>query len=707
MNDRQSTLEAGNLLEFSVRGRRFGERTMRSVETASSTLIRRRSFRHPSTEVSLLCGIAGVIDLRGERRIDRRVVASMARAIEHRGPDQDGFLFDAGLGFANRRLSIVGLADGRQPISNEDGSISVVFNGELFDLPEKRAWLEAKGHRFKTSCDTELFVHLYEEFGDDMFAHLKGQFGFALWDSRRRRILIGRDRLGICPMFFARRDDQLYFGSEIKAILASGRVRPEPDPLGVNHVFTFFAMGTRRTAFHQIHSLRPGWRLAIDFTFDGSIAEVDERPYWDLDFANQGEEENGSEREIVDRFEALLRRAVEIRLRADVPVVAYLSGGVDSTSVAVLSSQLRREPLTSFTIRIPTPELDETARAMMAAKVVGTDPHVVTCDGKTIAEAYPELVWAAESPVVDTSCAALFCLAREVRRRGFKVAITGEGGDEALAGYPWFKTNRLLTALDRGEFRPSRLIRKTYAKLFAPQVPWSRVEKTMTHMGGQHAIMDLYGLVGASRYRLFSKEMFDRLGDHVPYDDVEMPLERMKKWHPLNKSLYLGYKLMLPGLLLNHKGDRPAMGNSVETRYPFLDEDLVEFCSRIHPNWKLRGIRRDKHLLRLTASRILPAEIADLSGSVCQHILRAAARICRSIVERRVDPKNRILRLRLGQRGSAKLPKPSSRVGTATVVGNGADRRNGDPNVASPILRRRAVRTSRSRRRRFGERRAD
>jgi asparagine synthase (glutamine-hydrolysing) len=558
-----------------------------------------------------MCGIAGEIDLSGRREIDRARLARMAGAILHRGPDEEGFLIAPGVGLANRRLSIVGLADGQQPIWNEDRTIGVVFNGELFDYPEKKAWLASKGHKFRTSCDTELFVHLYEEFGDGLTEHLKGQFAFAIWDSRKRRVLLGRDRLGICPLFWARRGDTLWFGSEIKAILAGGGVKAEADERGINHIFTFFAMATRRTAFRDVHAVLPGHTLAIDFRSDGRPADPVERQYWDLDFAAQGQEEDPPEAELLERFERHFHRAVEIRLRADVPVVSYLSGGVDSTTVATVAGRLRGGPIPTFTIKIDSPQLDETDRALMAARVIGAPPTIVTCGSREISNAYPKLVQAAEAPVMDTSCAALYCLAEEVHRQGYKVAVTGEGADEALAGYPWFKTNRLMQILDAGSFRPSMLFRRLYTRFAAPQVPWARVAANIQRMGGQHAIMDLYGLVALSRFKFYTPGMFERIGDHIAYDDLTMPLERMKKWHPLNKSLYLGYKLMLPGLLMNHKGDRPAMANSVETRYPFLDEDFVDFCAGIHPKWKLRGLTRDKHLLRQFARRILPTEIAD------------------------------------------------------------------------------------------------
>lgn len=540
------------------------------------------------------------------------MLANMAAAIRHRGPDEDGFLIRPGVGLASRRLSIIGLNDGRQPIFNEDQTVAVVFNGEFFDYPEKRAALEERGHTFRTSADTEILVHLWEEHGEGIFEHLRGQFCFALFDMKKNLLILGRDRLGICPLHWARRGDKLYFGSEIKAIFASGEVEPEPDPRGIDHIFTFFAMATRRTAFKDVQAVHPASYLRIQLRPHGQLADVVEKTYWDLDFPDQGSEYDPTDSsKLIEEFQDVFNHAVSIRLRADVPVVGYLSGGVDSTSVVATASKLRGAPIPTFTIKIDSPKLDETDRALMAARVVGSDPTVITCDGAAIANAYPKLIVAAEAPVMDTSCSALYCLAAEVRRQGYKVALTGEGADEALAGYPWFKTNRLLRLLDRGNFRPSNAIRKTFLKLTAPHIPWSNVEKIQQLIGGPHACMDLYGLVSLSRSRFYTPEMYDSMDGHIAYEDLQLNLDRLKHWHPINQSLYLGYKTMLPGLLMNHKGDRPAMHNSVETRYPFLDEDFVDFCAKVHPRWKLRGLRRDKHLLRTVASKMLPKEISS------------------------------------------------------------------------------------------------
>lgn len=556
-----------------------------------------------------MCGIAGILDLRGRREPDKKALEAMTDRIFHRGPDEDGFLFAPGIALGQRRLSIVGLADGQQPIYNEDRTVAVMYNGELFDYPEQKAALEAKGHVFATHCDTEIFVHAYEEYGEAFFEHLHGQFAFCIVDFKRRKILLGRDRVGICPLHWARRGDWFYFGSEIKAILASGQVKAECDPRGLDHIFTFFAMGTRRTMFEGIQSVLPGHYLRIQFKENDEVADVTEHQYWDLDFPDAGDEYDPVDPEqLIDEYEATFRRAVEIRLRADVPVVGYLSGGIDSNMVLAMVTKIRGTGVPSFTIKIP--KLDESARAAHAARLVKSPQTIVTCDDASIAAAYPKLVAAADCPVVDTACASLWCLSREVHDQGYKVALTGEGSDEAQAGYVWFKTNKVYRWLDFAGLRPSVGISRMFRKMTGARDSLSELRRIDRAYGGPYAQSEMFNFVSQARRLFYSDDLKARLGTHLAYEDLPFNTAKMHRWHPLNQSLYVGYKTMLCGMLLNHKGDRVAMANSVETRYPFLDDDVIRLCCKVHPKWKLRRVRWDKYLLRRTATRYLPKEIA-------------------------------------------------------------------------------------------------
>jgi asparagine synthase (glutamine-hydrolysing) len=574
-----------------------------------------------------MCGIAGVINLAGQNSVEPGVVRRMADALFHRGPDEDGYLLQPGIALASRRLSIIGLFDGKQPIANEDRTISVVFNGELFDYPEVRTELVARGHHFRTHCDTELVPHLWEEHGEGALEKLRGQFAFALWDERRRQIVLARDRFGICPLYWARQKgaegDWLLFASEIKSLLASGMVAARPDVRGINHAFTFFALPGPVTCFQGINGLLPGHYLTVQLGADGEESRIRDRAYWEIDFPDRGQEEvRGLGRwtrqpppQVVDEFEAVMLKAVERRLRADVPVVSYLSGGVDSSVVVALACHLRakegKPPIPTFTISIQDPELNERNEAAIVSRHLNAEPVVVDFGSPEVLQTYPELIRAAEGPVIDTSCAALLALARKVHSHGYKVAMTGEGADEWLAGYPWYKVHRLLGMLDVVPgLNLSKTARQAYLRISgAPRFPWSNVLRTLKAVGGPNAWLDIYGLFSASKLRFFSRQMWDQLGDHLPYADLQLNLERARRWHPLNRSLYLGARVMLPGLLLASKGDRVAMNSSVETRYPFLDEDVFAFLARLHPRWKLRGLR-DKLILRLLADRWLPRQIA-------------------------------------------------------------------------------------------------
>ncbi|MGA9442553.1 MAG: asparagine synthase (glutamine-hydrolyzing) [Methyloceanibacter sp.] len=558
-----------------------------------------------------MCGIAGAIDLAGKRLPDRAMLQRMAAALVHRGPDDSGFLSAPGVGFAHRRLSIVGLLDGRQPIYNEDRTVAVICNGEFFDHPERRAELEAKGHVFSTHSDSEILVHLYEEYGEELFSHLKGQFAFALVDLTRGIVLLGRDRVGICPLFWSRQGDTVYFASEIKALIASGAVRPDADPRGLDHLFTFFALSSRRTAFKGVQALEPGHYLRIELPQGRGLASPVERKYWDFDFPDWGDELDGDVEQLTDSFQSVFERAVDIRLRADVPVVGYLSGGVDSAFVLATAARVAGRPVPSFTLRIPKKNLDEVDEAMEAAQAIGAHPTVVQAGSDLITDSYASLTRAAECPVLDTSCAALLALSREVRSQGYKVVLTGEGADEGFAGYIWFKMREIARMLDYGDtFAPTAALSRAVRRIGTKQST-TELRRIDALIGGPLAQSVMYSLVSTSRDRYFSAGFKEELGGHVAYEDLDLDLDRMARWHPLNRSLYLGYKVHLPGLLISQKGDRIAMANSVETRYPFLDEDVISFASQLSPRWKLRRRMRDKYLLRHAAGRVLPRNVAQ------------------------------------------------------------------------------------------------
>jgi asparagine synthase (glutamine-hydrolysing) len=551
-----------------------------------------------------MCGIAGALDLTGTRTFSKQRLLAMTGAIAHRGPDDEHTHFEPGVALGARRLSIIDLAGGRQPIANEDGTVWVAFNGELFDYPELRRQLLAGGHHLATRCDTEAWVHLYEDRGESVFEHARGQFAVSLWDRRARTLILGRDRVGICPLYYAQADGWLLWSSEIKALFASGLVAARPDIRGIDHLFTFFCAGTTRTFFEGVKSLPPGHFLKI------RDDRVSQHRYWDLDFPDAGcERRLDDPSPLVEELEALLQQSVERRLRSDVPVVSYISGGLDSTVVLGFCSRHRGEPIPAFTIGLDKAGPDERAHASEAAAVLGSPLTTVAMDRAAIASAFPGLIRAAEGPVLDTSCAALLRLAESVHDQGFKVALTGEGADEALAGYVWYKVQNIRDGITEriGPALP-RLGRRLLAASVAGRLADLPSERAIG--GVRPAQQDLYELISQVKPILYSRDMRQRLADHGPYSDLDITNLRITRWHPLNQSLYVGYKVMLAGLLMISKGDRIAMNASVETRYPFLDDDVIGFCSSIAPEYKLRGLT-EKWILRQVAARILPRSIAN------------------------------------------------------------------------------------------------
>jgi asparagine synthase (glutamine-hydrolysing) len=547
-----------------------------------------------------MCGIAGAVDLRGRREFSCERLLTMTGALSHRGPDDEQVHIEPGVALGVRRLSVIDVAAGRQPISNETGDVWVAYEGELYDYPELRKTLLARGHQLKTSCDTEAWVHLYEDHGDAVAEYGRGQFGVSIWDSTKQQLLLARDRTGISPLFYAVVDGWLLFASEIKAILASGMIEAAADHKGIDYFFHFYAMSNTRTCFHGIKSIPPGHDLIVR---DGNFRL---RQYWDLSFPDAGEERRFERIEDgVDEFEQLMRDAIRKRLVGEMPIGCYLSGGLDSTTVLGMSAQENGKPIPSFTIGLngsgPT---DETSQAEESAKLIGSSLTKLSMTGRDIVDAYPDLIRAGEGPVLDTSAACMIRLAQTARKQGNIVTLTGEGADELLAGYVWFKADRFVRAITRP---PNHVIRYL---LFAGLGGRGKSHLPLGAMGGMRVAQQFTTeVMSHSRNWLYSREMWEHTTDSEPIAELNFNYDMMRRWHPLNRSLYVAYKVMLPGMLLAAKGDRALRNGSTEGRFPFLDERIVDFCSQLDPRLKLRGMQ-DKYLLRRLAQKVLPPQIA-------------------------------------------------------------------------------------------------
>lgn len=553
-----------------------------------------------------MCGIAGVYDRTRRTSADEAQLRGMLAALRHRGPDEFGVLLDREAGLGSARLSIIDLSGGSQPISNADETLWIVFNGEVFNYIELRAELEAQGHRFKTRTDTEVVLHLYERHGPRCLERLNGQFAIAIWDSARRRLFLGRDRLGVRPLFYTETPGgALLFASEIKSILSDRRARAEIDPEVVRQIFLFWAPTSPRTAFRGIVELPPGHFLLSDA--DGTRVAS----YWENAFPDEAAFASGPRRveEAVEEFRALLTDACRIRLRADVPVGAYLSGGLDSSAIAAIVRRGGTSRLSTFSIAFDDAQFDESSFQREMAAHLGTEHHVVQATHEDIGRVFPQVVWHAEAPMMRTAPAPMFLLSRLVREKGFKVVLTGEGADEFLAGYDIFKEDKVRRFWSRAPRASGRsaLLKRLYPDIGALGQSHQETLAAFFGEGLSDTGSPLYSHSVRWRnnlrtWRFLSGDAqpqphFDRLAAALP--------DGFRRWGHLARAQHLEISIFLSHYLLSSQGDRMGMANSIEGRFPFLDVRVTEFCNRLDPRLKLRGLR-EKRLLKAAAGPWLP-----------------------------------------------------------------------------------------------------
>jgi asparagine synthase (glutamine-hydrolysing) len=571
-----------------------------------------------------MCGIVGILNSKRDSSIDETQLRRMLSAIRHRGPDEFGlYLFqgkNASVGLGNARLSIIDLGGGQQPIGNEDGTKWIVFNGEIFNYLELRIKLQQQGHRLATHSDTEVILHLFEQYGSACVDYLNGQFAFAIWDEKSEELFLARDRLGIRPLFYTQRSGTLVFASEVKAILTHPRISAELDPVALDQIFTFWSPLSPRTAFEGIRSLPPGHWLRVR-----GNGEMQLERYWDLSFPTIGAEPFHHIEDAQSELRNLLVDATKLRLRADVPVGAYLSGGLDSSAIAALIHHYTDNRLETFSIAFADKTFDESDYQWQMAKHLGTRHHLITCSQADIGRVFPKVIWHTEMPILRTGPAPMFLLSELVGNQQFKVVLTGEGADEFLAGYNIFKEHKVRRFWARqadSQARPALLQRLypylgdltsgsgAYLKKFFGQGLANVSSNTYSH--------DLrWNNTGRTR-RLFSKEFRSAIDASRQKTDeaYEGPLDLpclppdFDRWSPLARGQYLEATIFLPEYLLSSQGDRMAMAHSVEGRYPFLDHRVVEFCNRLAPRWKLCGLN-EKHLLKRALQDLLPANVSN------------------------------------------------------------------------------------------------
>lgn len=561
-----------------------------------------------------MCGIAGFIDFgkslseeEGEPILNR-----MMTRIHHRGPDDCGLYLENGMGMGNVRLSIIDVAGGDQPLSNEDGSLWIVYNGEVFNYIELHDELVKKGHRFKTHSDTEVILHMYEEYGSEALQYLNGQFAFAIWNSKKKECFFARDRVGIRPLFYSNVNGILVFGSEIKSLFEFPGIKKLFSHEALKEVFTFWTTLSPHTIFEGVLELPPGHYALFR---DGHL-EI--KKFWSLRYATASTLFNGTPGEVLDQFRYLLSDSVALRLRSDVPVAAYLSGGLDSSATTALIRKVAPGHLNTFSIGFADNVFDETNYQNEVSQYFQTNHNSIVCSASDIADWFPKVVWHSEIPLLRTSPAPMMGLSKLVHDHGIKVVITGEGADEALAGYNIFKETLIRQFWAR---QPQSKIRPLLLKRLYPYLPnISQASPGMLRMffGYQLEATDSQVYSHLLRWqntsniqKHFTTDLNEQMKDYHPVEQyAEKIIPEVDGITSLAKAQLIETNIFMSGYLLSSQGDRMAMANSVEGRYPFLDYRLLEFAAKLPDEYKLKGMN-EKFLLKELMKNEIPKSVLN------------------------------------------------------------------------------------------------
>ncbi len=552
-----------------------------------------------------MCGIAGFI----LPHPDHLVLAQMLSVLRHRGPDDAGTCFDEHAALGHARLSIIDVAGGHQPMQNEDGSLTIVFNGEIFNYVELRESLLRRGHQFRTQSDTEVILHLFEEYGEDGVLQMNGQWAFAIWDRVKRSLFLSRDRMGVRPLFYTFIGGSLVFASEIKALLCYPGVTRELDLEGLDDIFTFWHTLPPRTVFRAISELPPGHSA----TFVRGTLSV--RQYWDPTYDPAPPCEKAVEARYSEELLSLLTDATRIRLRSDVPVGAYLSGGIDSTVIAALARPFVNR-MSTFSVRFAHPDLDEGPFQAEAVRHLGTEHREICCSDDRIADVFPQVIRHIEKPVVRTAPAPMYMLSSLVRNSGYKVVLTGEGADETLGGYDLFKEakiRRFCAARPESRLRPL-LYKSLYPYIAGLQSQTPACLNAFFHSTPRDVADPFFSHM--PRWRITAKIKTLLSGDVKAALRGRDPLSCFRKllpesfaqWSTFARAQYLEMRYLMPGYILSSQADRVCMAHSVEARFPFLDYRLVEFASRLPDRLKIRTLT-EKYILKRMAANLVPPVI--------------------------------------------------------------------------------------------------
>ncbi len=562
-----------------------------------------------------MCGIAGIYNGTALPSDPLPIMKRMLSRIRYRGPDESGIYTDNNIALGNVRLSIIDIATGQQPLSTPQKDYWIILNGEIFNYIELKKDLVKLGHVFHTESDTEVLLHAYLEYGESCLNRLNGQFAFALWDKKNKELFLARDRVGIRPLFFTWLGETLVFGSEIKTLLEFPGIHAEFDYAALAQVFTYWTTVTPKTVFKNIFEIQPGHCMRIKST-DHTI-----RPFWRLRFpSGKNEYFNGTLEEAREELKKLLTDAVRLRLRADVPVAAYLSGGLDSSATTALIKEVMPETLQTFSIGFEDSEFDETPFQREVSAYLDTRHTPFSCTNDEIGQYFPEVVWHSEMPVLRTAPVPMFCLSKKVREKNIKVVITGEGSDEMLAGYDIFKEAIIREFWSRqpgSKFRPL-LLNKLYPYLAQFQGKNKMMLKFFYGYKLEDTGSPFYSHVlrwnnARHLFNYFSEEIRPAMSSDPDWSAVSPLLdENFNQWDRLAKAQWLEIMLFMSGYLLSAQGDRVAMANSVEGRYPFLDYRVIEFAATLPPDYKMHGLN-EKYILKKMMEGRLPESVLKRS----------------------------------------------------------------------------------------------
>ncbi len=551
-----------------------------------------------------MCGICGIYGAAGLPEDAQALTRAMCDVIIHRGPDEDGYYADGPVSLGMRRLSIIDLATGRQPIHNEDKTIWVVYNGEIFNFPALKPELLAQGHRFYTNADTEVIVHLYEEYGEDFVTRLNGMFAVALWDTKAKKLVLARDRLGIKPLHYAWRDGRLYFGSEIKSLLRAGVPR-EIDLESLSQFFTFEYIPAPRSIFIAIKKLLPGHIMTVR---DGK-SEI--RRYWDVHYAKTKIKAR-PEAEYAEEIASRLRKSVRMRLLSDVPLGVFLSGGIDSSTVTALMSETAGGRIKTFSIGFKEKTFDELDYARIVAERFGTEHTEFVVDAAQAAGLVPTLMEYLDEPLADASVIPTYVISK-LARKHVTVALAGDGGDELFGGYDTYKAFKIARLYRKiPGFLRKGLIGPAVRRMPASEKRLSFEFKAKKFVAGAEHPFEIANTLWwgayspAQKARLFSPALRSRLSDD-PFAPIADQAANTQAADPLDRLAYLDLKLYLQDDLLV-KVDRMSMANSLEIRVPFLDYTFVEFAAGVPSSLKLKGMA-SKYILKKAMESRLPKEI--------------------------------------------------------------------------------------------------